>query len=126
MIRAMGKEIWQKRWEDDQKGRKYHNIQKSVITKIFKERNRREEIIMTRLRVGHTGLNDTINLIGKKNTDKCERCGVKENVEHILMQCLKYSSERERGYRGRSEQHSRTGVWLEFWDLKEKEKISKL
>ena len=37
-----------------------------------------------------------MNIIGKKNTDKCEICGVKENVDHIIIQCVKYAAERER------------------------------
>ena len=47
------------------------------------------------LRIGHTYLNDILYLIGRKNSDKCERCGEKENVEHILMNCKSYELERE-------------------------------
>ena len=99
VIKRKGVEIWQKRWEEDQKGRRYFKIQKSVITKTYKERNRREEIIITRLRLDHTGLNGTLALMGKRNSDKCGDCGVKENVEHILIHCKKYEAERKRSER---------------------------
>lgn len=38
-------------------------------------RNRREERVISRLRVGHTGLNKTLCIIGKHNTGKCDYCG---------------------------------------------------
>lgn len=49
---------------------------------------------MIRLRVGHTFLNDILYLIGGYN-DKCEVCGEKENLEHVLMNCKTYEPERE-------------------------------
>ncbi len=60
IIKRKGIEMWQKWWEEDKKGRQYYKIQKSVSIKNHKERNRREEIVMTRLRVHHTGLNSTL------------------------------------------------------------------
>jgi len=89
-------EIWQKRWEEDQKGRRYHKLQKSVITKIYTERNRREDIIITRLRLDHTGLNGTMFIMGKIEVEECRGCGVKENVEHIVLHCNMYKAESEK------------------------------
>ncbi len=61
IVKRKGIEIWQKWWDKkDKKGRRYYKIQKSVSIKNHKERNRREEIVMTRLRVDHTGLNSTL------------------------------------------------------------------
>jgi len=42
---------------------------------------------MSRLRVDHTGLNSTLFLMGKRNSENCEKCGVKENTEHVILQC---------------------------------------
>lgn len=50
---------------------------------------------MTRLRVDHTGLNGTLFLLGKRNSEKCENCGVKENVEHIILHCILFELERQ-------------------------------
>ncbi len=65
IVKRKGIEIWQKWWEEDKKGRRYYTIQKSVSIKNHKERNRWEEIVMTRLREDHTGLSRTLFLIGK-------------------------------------------------------------
>jgi len=42
---------------------------------------------MTRLRVDYTGINGTLFLMGKRNSEKCGNCGVKENAEHIILYC---------------------------------------
>ena len=96
IIKKKGMEIWQTRWEEDQKGRRYHKLQKSIITKICTERNRREEIIITRLRLDHTGLNGTMFIMVKSEVEECRGCGVKENVEHIILHCNMYKTEMEK------------------------------
>jgi len=62
-------------WEEDRKGKGYRKIQRSVSIKNYRERTGREEIIMTRLRVDHTGLNGTLFLMGKRNSENCENWG---------------------------------------------------
>ncbi len=81
IVKRKGIEIWQKWWEEDKKGRQYCQIQKSVSIKNHKERNRLEDILMTILRVDHTGLYSTLFLVGKRNNDNCV---VKENAEHVI------------------------------------------
>ncbi len=34
-------------------------------------------------------------MIGKHNNGKCEYCGEEETVDHVLLHCQKYDSERE-------------------------------
>ena len=46
------------------------------------------EVVYTRLRLGHTGLNSTVKLIGKGN-GLCAECNVKEDVEHLIFNCKK-------------------------------------
>ncbi len=46
------------------------------------------------MRVGHTGLNSTLFLMGKRNNENCDKCGVKENTEHVLLHCILYEEER--------------------------------
>ena len=95
VVKRKGLEIWQKRWEEDRKGRRFYKIQKNVSIKNYMEKNRREEIVMTRLRVDHTGLNGTLFLMGKRNSENCENCGVKENVEHVILNCTLNEVERQ-------------------------------
>lgn len=51
-------------------------------------------IIISRLRLGHSGLNSTMHVIGKHPTGLCDWCGIRETVEHVLIKCNRYSEER--------------------------------
>ena len=56
-------------------------------------RDRTNETIISRF--GHTGLNGTLYKTGKHNTGSvCEYCGQEETVEHVMLHCQKYESER--------------------------------
>ena len=70
--------------------RQYHKVQSQVGGKRVSSLgfDRREEVVYTRLRLGHTGLNSTLKLIGKGN-GLCTECNVKEDVEHVLFNCKK-------------------------------------
>lgn len=50
---------------------------------------------ITRLRIGHTSLNDCLRIIGKHQNGLCIQCGEVENVKHVLLICKKYSEERK-------------------------------
>ncbi len=50
---------------------------------------------MTRSRVDHTGLNSTLFLMGNRNNENCDNCGVKENAEHVILDCILYEVERQ-------------------------------
>ena len=39
-------------------------------------------------------MNGTLNIMGKSDSDTCGNCGVKEDVEHILIHCDIYKAER--------------------------------
>ena len=47
------------------------------------------------MRLGHSGLNSTLHLIGKHQSGLCEQCQVPETVEHVIMDCSIYDAERE-------------------------------
>lgn len=42
--------------------------------------SRREEVVYTRLRLGHTGLNSTLQILGKSD-GQCVECKVKEDAD---------------------------------------------
>uniref|UniRef100_A0A3Q3BE46 Reverse transcriptase domain-containing protein n=1 Tax=Kryptolebias marmoratus TaxID=37003 RepID=A0A3Q3BE46_KRYMA len=88
--------VWQKRWDEDKKGRWFYKIQGKVGEKRNGRRNRKEERVITRLRFGHTGLNYTLFKIQKHKTGKCDYCDKYETIEHVILECHKY--EAERGY----------------------------
>jgi hypothetical protein len=63
---------WQEQWNRDTKGRHLFQLQRKVREGRTRGRDRKEEAIFTRLRVGHRRLNKTLNVIGKHPTGKCD------------------------------------------------------
>ena len=88
--------LWQNRWDLEERGRHLYNLQKKVDIGRSGELKRREEVWITRLRIGHTGLNSGLQIVGKHQTGTCMHCGEREGVEHVLLHCPAYSIERER------------------------------
>ncbi len=86
---------WQEKWNIDNKGRHLYNIKKMVDTKkSISGRNRKEEVIITRMRLGHSGLNASLFVTGGHENGFCENCGEKEKVEHVIYDCKRYDEER--------------------------------
>lgn len=95
LINQACKDMWQISWDSCMKGRHFYNIQgKLKQSNINHNISRREYIIFTRLRMGHTSLNANNYIIGKHNTGLCDGCQERETVEHVLMTCVKYQQER--------------------------------
>uniref|UniRef100_A0A8C1TCJ5 RNA-directed DNA polymerase from mobile element jockey n=1 Tax=Cyprinus carpio TaxID=7962 RepID=A0A8C1TCJ5_CYPCA len=87
--------LWQQRWENSSTGRWYYNIEKSVRkNEQFYGRHRKEEVMISRLRFGHTGLNSTLAIMGKHENGMCDACDVLETIEHVFFKCNKYHDER--------------------------------
>ena len=86
--------VWQEYWDLQDTGRHLYKIQRQVGVMRRKGRNRREEAIITRLKIGHTGLNNTLHKIGKHPDGSCDHCGQPESVKHVLLECRAYEEER--------------------------------
>lgn len=87
---------WQRRWDAGVKGRHLFRIKKEVTGFRVQGGSRRDEVVMTRLRLGHCALNGTLRVIGKHGTGLCEVCQEEEEtVEHVLLRCEGYSTERD-------------------------------
>ena len=84
-IKKYTQSTWQEYWDISETGRHGRKVG-------FK---RREENIITRLRIGHTGLNHTLHKIGKHPTGNCTHCNQPETVEHVLLHCKKYDTQRK-------------------------------
>lgn len=87
---------WQREWDACLKGRFYYTIQRRVEVKVseWSCRSRKEEDVLARLRLGHSGLNGTLRIMGKHETGECEYCRVQEDVEHVIMFCPKFWQQR--------------------------------
>ncbi len=86
--------MWQSKWDGEKKGRHLYNIQKTVGNERRIFGNRKEDSIMSRLRIGHTALNHSLYKIGKHESGLCVICDLPETVEHILIKCKGYDNER--------------------------------
>ena len=86
---------WQERWDREEKGRHFYQAQHNVKERRVGRGRRREEIIWMRVRLGHCALNKTLKLVGRHQSGLCEGCGEEEeSVEHVLMGCRAYESQR--------------------------------
>ena len=50
----------------------------------------REKVVYTRLRLGHTDLNATLQIVGR-GYGSCIECQDKEAVEHVIFACYIYN-----------------------------------
>lgn len=99
IINRAVKEMWQRSWECERNGRDYYVVQRMVEKDRCKYRcQRRDAVVITRMRLGHCGLRSGLALIGKHPDGHCE-CGDKETVMHVLVQCRRYSHQRRKLFR---------------------------
>lgn len=87
--------LWQTNWEQELRGRHLFAIQPRVGMGGSGGYGRRQEIVLTRLRVGHSMLNASLLLIQKHSTGLCRHCPQRETVDHVLFSCNKYAVQRE-------------------------------
>ena len=88
--------LWQQRWSSLQDNRKYKKVRSSVNhwPSSF-QRNRRVEVNLTRLRIGHTRLTHSFLLTGD-SAPVCIFCDLPLTVEHLLVHCTQYDPARQR------------------------------
>lgn len=83
------KESWQAMW-DESPHSKLKLIKRTIKAWKSSERNcRREEVILTRLRIGHTRTTHGY-LISKDEPPKCPYCRVQLSVQHMFSDCRFY------------------------------------
>ena len=96
-IKIVNKKItneWNKLWKLQTKTNHLRKIKTSIYQKNPALRfNRRDQIILNRLRIGHTRISHQ-HLITKENSQTCEKCNTYINVDHILLHCPAYHNER--------------------------------
>ena len=95
-IRKHVKKKWQERWSSLDNNRKYRSIRNSITRwSSSYQKDRRTEIILSRLRIGHTHLTHKFLLEGS-DAPECARCNTALSVEHILVHCPNYLAQRHR------------------------------
>ena len=77
---------WQKSW-DNQTQNKLHEIQEAIREWLTSHRSiRREEVILARLRIGHTHITHS-HLLKGKDAPVYPTCKVQLTTKHILLNC---------------------------------------
>lgn len=85
--------IWQLKWDN-------YNSKLSEVKPTIKPwkcipGKRFEQVILTRLRLGHTRLTHE-HLLSRNAIPNCEACNTEVTVKHLLLECTKYATERRR------------------------------
>uniref|UniRef100_A0A3B1IE94 Reverse transcriptase domain-containing protein n=1 Tax=Astyanax mexicanus TaxID=7994 RepID=A0A3B1IE94_ASTMX len=100
LIKKYVTRTWQGMWDGEQKGRHLYKFQRLVGQRIIRGKNRQEELVLTRVRIGHCGLNQSLFRIGKHPDGNCLYCSQPETIEHVLIQCVAYDIQREEVFGG--------------------------
>lgn len=81
---------WQMEYTNDQRGSFYKALYPTVSTDIkYLDSNRKKEVQLTRLRLGHVNLNNRMYQLKIHPTGLCDMCKVQETPLHLLLQCHK-------------------------------------
>ena len=90
------KKMWQYNWSTTTKGRTLHAVQSVVTYDIsIPPMSRENERILFRVRSGHININKYLHMIGKCQSQMCDDCNVIDDLEHYLLNCRKYVSQRK-------------------------------
>lgn len=85
---------WQTGWSSMELGEKLREIKYSVRPwSSSRQATRREETILTRLRIGHSRLTHG-HLMCREPAPMCQYCGVRLTIKHVLTECQGYDNER--------------------------------
>ena len=101
LINVLLYDKWQSDW-NEQVNNKLHSI-KSVLGEWLPAFRscRREEIVLARLRIGHTWLTHVYLLKGEE-APKCIRCFTQLSVQHILLECADFAPIRDIFFKAQS------------------------
>ena len=94
MAGAYVNSVWQKSW-DLQTNNKLHSVQPVIGKYKYGKLTRRDEVVIHRLRVGHSHLTHSY-LLKKELPPVCDGCGTSLTVEHMIIGCSKYTSQRRK------------------------------
>ncbi len=86
--------LWQKSW-DLQTNKKLHRLQPVIGQFKHGKLTHRDEVVIHRLRVGHSHLTHSY-LLKKELLPDCDSCHTPLTVEHVLICCSKYASQRRK------------------------------
>ena len=91
---------WQNLWNNEPDTNKLKEIKKTVSPwTSSKQRERFCEVILTRIRIGHTRLTHGYLMENPHGTvPKCPKCNVILSVKHIFIECQEYDRQRSSSF----------------------------
>lgn len=92
MIKILTSNIWQEHWRNQIN--KLREIKQNIVQWQSTKKSRKEEIIINRIRIGHTRLTHGY-LMENGESPNCPSCGVALTVKHVLTECLQFRELRE-------------------------------
>ena len=93
--------LWQKSW-DEETGNKLHKIVKKIDDPLLRCRpNRREEVVLCRLHIGHSYFTHA-HLLKGEEAPYCYACDELETLEHLLISCIDLKEVRDKFFTAES------------------------
>ena len=92
---------WHREWNSlAREGRKLREIKMDVKDWTSSHnKSRRIEMVLSRLRLGHTNITHVYLMQGQTESPECDRCRVTITVKHLLLECRKYVTIRNKYFR---------------------------
>lgn len=102
-VRKKLREQWQEEWSAVPMTNKLRSIRDTLGEWTSShQRSRRIEIVLSRLRLGHTRLTHCYLMEGRPVPDYCENCLVPLTVVHLLVECPEHGDCRDRAFGDRN------------------------
>ncbi|XP_017797024.1 PREDICTED: uncharacterized protein LOC108578249 [Habropoda laboriosa] len=92
-IKRCSMNLWQETW--NQNTTQLREIKESVEKWEHPPLSRKDSVILTRLRIGHTW-HTSGHILRKEEPPKCEICKTRLTIKHIILECSKYSRSRRK------------------------------
>ena len=108
LIRTYVIDLWRSDWATQYKN-KLHRIGAQVNDVRQPQANRRDETVLTRLRIGHTYVTHSYLLRGEP-APRCTLCNCTYSIHHILLACVHINHIRSRYFRSNSLTHLFTEI----------------
>ena len=92
---------WQGDWDREPPANKLKEIKPKLGSWASScQRSRKDEVVLTRLRIGHCYGTHGFLLSGEGVAPRCSRCEGRRSVKHVLTECLGLAVERRRYFGG--------------------------
>lgn len=95
LVKEYVNSCWQREW-DNQSDQKLHEIMPRVGEFSVNSLKRKEQVIIHRIRIGHTRLTHSHLMEGRSNPSLCNFCSQELTVKHFMIQCRRFSRIRRR------------------------------